>query len=169
MFQVSRYDPNTKFFSLTQISVLVSSIFSVFKEFKSNFELRLEEWKVIFDHMEPHTLTFPKPYHDITRFERMVILRCIRPDKIVPAVQQFVQGKKRKKKRKNLFARSRDAFVTRFFFKEKKKGLERLIRMKRENKKKEITIEISLYEERKKKTRYDPYTIVLFKIMETGI
>ncbi|KAG6798201.1 Dynein heavy chain 7, axonemal [Apis mellifera caucasica] len=61
-----------------------------FEEFKSNFEKHLDEWKIIFDHMEPHTITFPKPYEHISCFERIIILRCIRPDKVVPAVQKFV-------------------------------------------------------------------------------
>lgn len=97
--------------------------------------------------MEPHTLTFPKPYENISCFERMVILRCIRPDKVVPAVQKFVHGKKkRKKEKKNLFSKSRGVFVTRFFQKRerKKERLERLIRTKKENKKKEIDRNISL-------------------------
>lgn len=54
----------------------------------------LSGWKVVFDHMEPHTLQFPKPYEKLLPFQRMLVLRCIRPDKVVPAGQQFVEGRK---------------------------------------------------------------------------
>lgn len=54
----------------------------------------LNDWKAIFDHMEPHTLTFPAPYDKLNPFERIIVLRCMRPDKVVPAVQQFVEGEK---------------------------------------------------------------------------
>ncbi|KAF3425902.1 hypothetical protein E2986_08048 [Frieseomelitta varia] len=62
-----------------------------FEGFKNAFEEHLDGWKAVFDHMEPHTLTFPAPYDQLTLFKRMIVLRCIRPDKVMPAVQQFVE------------------------------------------------------------------------------
>ncbi|KOX76420.1 Dynein heavy chain 7, axonemal [Melipona quadrifasciata] len=62
-----------------------------FEGFKNAFEKNLDGWKAVFDHMEPHTLTFPAPYDQLTLFKRMIVLRCIRPDKVMPAVQQFVE------------------------------------------------------------------------------
>ncbi|XP_033175116.1 dynein heavy chain 7, axonemal [Bombus impatiens] len=62
-----------------------------FMGFQNAFETTLNDWKAIFDHMEPHTLTFPAPYDKLNPFERMIVLRCMRPDKVVPAVQQFVE------------------------------------------------------------------------------
>ncbi|CAK9814603.1 Dynein axonemal heavy chain 7 [Anthophora plagiata] len=62
-----------------------------FEGFKDSFTSNLNAWKFVFDHMEPHVLTFPAPYNELTPFERMLVLRCIRPDKVVPAAQQFVE------------------------------------------------------------------------------
>ncbi|XP_043287698.1 dynein axonemal heavy chain 7 isoform X2 [Venturia canescens] len=48
-------------------------------------------WKYVFDHKEPQSLTFPSPFHKISLFEKMLVLRCLRPDKVIPAVQLFVE------------------------------------------------------------------------------
>lgn len=53
----------------------------------------IDEWKRLFDHKEPHALSFPADWDKLNSFERMLVLRCIRPDKVVPAAQLFVEGK----------------------------------------------------------------------------
>ncbi|XP_015440426.1 PREDICTED: LOW QUALITY PROTEIN: dynein heavy chain 7, axonemal [Dufourea novaeangliae] len=62
-----------------------------FEGLKDSFTENVDAWKVVFDHMEPHTLLFPAPYGQFSPFERMLVLRCIRPDKLVSAVQNFVE------------------------------------------------------------------------------
>jgi len=64
----------------------------LFQGLKESFERDIDAWKELFDHKEPHILTFPEPWHTLTRFERLLILRCICPDKLVAAVQLFVEG-----------------------------------------------------------------------------
>ncbi|PSN56752.1 Dynein heavy chain 7 [Blattella germanica] len=50
-------------------------------------------WKAVFDSTEPHVAPYPEPWNSkLTQFQKMLVLRCIRPDKIVPAVQGFVQA-----------------------------------------------------------------------------
>ncbi|XP_043799961.1 dynein axonemal heavy chain 7-like isoform X2 [Apis laboriosa] len=49
-----------------------------------------KEWKELFDSREPQNADIPYPFHDVNLFKRLLILRCIRPDKIIPAVQNFV-------------------------------------------------------------------------------
>lgn len=34
----------------------------------------------------------PSPFDSLSQFEKLLILRCIRPDKIVPGVQNFVEA-----------------------------------------------------------------------------
>ncbi|KYN44278.1 Dynein heavy chain 7, axonemal [Trachymyrmex septentrionalis] len=62
-----------------------------FTGIRDSYTRNIDEWKKIFDHKEPHTTTFPAPWNKLSSFEKMLVLRCIRPDKIVPATQLFVQ------------------------------------------------------------------------------
>lgn len=49
-----------------------------------------EEWKRIYDSAWPHEEVLPQPWKFLQALERMVILRCLRPDKMVPAIQDFI-------------------------------------------------------------------------------
>jgi len=53
---------------------------------------RLENgWKKIYDSNEPQTVEVPGEWNTkLNHFQKIVVLRCIRPDKVVPAVQEFV-------------------------------------------------------------------------------
>jgi len=46
-----------------------------------------DAWKEWYDSNNPQDLPVPGPYQDINGLERLVILKCIRSDKVVPAVQ----------------------------------------------------------------------------------
>uniref|UniRef100_A0A8C3CSN0 Dynein axonemal heavy chain 3 n=1 Tax=Cairina moschata TaxID=8855 RepID=A0A8C3CSN0_CAIMO len=48
------------------------------------------KWKLIYDSVRPHEEKFPDSWSMLMGLDRMVILRCLRPDKIVPAVQEFI-------------------------------------------------------------------------------
>ena len=46
------------------------------------------QWKEVYDSVNPQDAKYPEPWQfKLTGLSRMVVLRCIRPDKIVPAVQ----------------------------------------------------------------------------------
>jgi len=46
------------------------------------------QWKEVYDSVNPQDAKYPEPWQlNLTGLSRMVVLRCIRPDKIVPAVQ----------------------------------------------------------------------------------
>ncbi|KAM6320279.1 dynein axonemal heavy chain 3 [Podargus strigoides] len=50
----------------------------------------LPKWKLIYDSVRPHEEDFPDAWNTLMGLDRMVILRCLRPDKIIPAVQEFI-------------------------------------------------------------------------------
>jgi dynein heavy chain len=48
-------------------------------------------WKVLYDSMEPQSEKLPEPWHDkFTPLQRMMIIRAFRPDKVVPAMTDYV-------------------------------------------------------------------------------
>lgn len=50
-----------------------------------------ELWKRIYDSLEPQSEPLPSPWSErLDSFQRIVLLRCIRPDKLVPAVTAYV-------------------------------------------------------------------------------
>ncbi|VDN12746.1 unnamed protein product [Dibothriocephalus latus] len=55
--------------------------------FQKSVTTRTNEWKAIYDNSAPQNMTFPEPFSKTRGLDRLVILRCLRPDKIVPAVQ----------------------------------------------------------------------------------
>ncbi len=51
----------------------------------------LDGWKVIYDSPNPHKETMPEPQQSaLSKFEKLLVLRALRPDKMIPAVQDFV-------------------------------------------------------------------------------
>ncbi|XP_011702284.1 PREDICTED: dynein heavy chain 7, axonemal-like isoform X3 [Wasmannia auropunctata] len=62
-----------------------------FEGIRESFSKAVGEWKKIFDSREPQKEPFPAPYDSLNLFERLLILRCLRPDKIIPAVQLLVE------------------------------------------------------------------------------
>ncbi|XP_052759353.1 dynein axonemal heavy chain 3 [Galleria mellonella] len=58
--------------------------------FKENFEKNIKAWKDFYDLSDPHENPLPAPYQDIKGIPKLIIFRCIRPDKLIPLVQQYV-------------------------------------------------------------------------------
>lgn len=58
--------------------------------FKDHVQSNISKWKMIYDSVRPQDETFPDEWQELTGISRMVILRCLRPDKMVPAVQEFI-------------------------------------------------------------------------------
>ncbi|XP_054464751.1 dynein axonemal heavy chain 12 [Anoplopoma fimbria] len=57
-----------------------------------------EDFKSIYDSKEPSNTPVPDPWcEQLNDLQKMIIVRCLRPDKIVPAVTKYVTGKLGKK------------------------------------------------------------------------
>ncbi|KAK0140700.1 Dynein heavy chain 3, axonemal [Merluccius polli] len=50
----------------------------------------ISQWKTIYDSGRPQEEQLPGQWGALAGMDRMVVLRCFRPDKLVPAVQQFI-------------------------------------------------------------------------------
>ncbi|XP_037940546.1 dynein heavy chain 3, axonemal-like [Teleopsis dalmanni] len=60
------------------------------KDFHKNFANNLKEWKAFYDLPSPQDAKFPAPYGTLTDMLRLIVLKCLRSDKIVPAVREFI-------------------------------------------------------------------------------
>lgn len=49
-------------------------------------------WKRIYDSPNPQTEPLPAPWSDLLdAFQKLVLIRCMRPDKVVPAMTAYVE------------------------------------------------------------------------------
>ncbi|KAF3429654.1 hypothetical protein E2986_08409 [Frieseomelitta varia] len=61
------------------------------EQLRQSFEMQTSHWKAYYDSSSPHMESFPHPFENETEsLKKLVILKCIRPDKIVAAVRMFV-------------------------------------------------------------------------------
>ncbi|GIY22668.1 dynein heavy chain 3, axonemal [Caerostris extrusa] len=49
-------------------------------------------WKEVYDSLNPHEIDYPVPFASLEGLYKMTVLRCLRPDKLIPAVQNFVSN-----------------------------------------------------------------------------
>uniref|UniRef100_A0A8C0ZKV4 Dynein axonemal heavy chain 12 n=1 Tax=Cyanistes caeruleus TaxID=156563 RepID=A0A8C0ZKV4_CYACU len=65
---------------------------------RSHVSENMGEWQKMYDSKEPHNFPLPEEFNDtLTELQKMIILRCLRPDKIGPAITIFVTEKLGKK------------------------------------------------------------------------
>uniref|UniRef100_A0A4X1VFN7 Dynein axonemal heavy chain 3 n=1 Tax=Sus scrofa TaxID=9823 RepID=A0A4X1VFN7_PIG len=60
------------------------------KGLMEHLEQNAHEWKFIYDSAWPHEEKFPGSWKLLQGLERLVILRCLRPDKMIPAIRRFI-------------------------------------------------------------------------------
>ncbi|XP_051173104.1 dynein axonemal heavy chain 7-like isoform X2 [Leptopilina boulardi] len=63
-----------------------------FQNIREEFTKNINDWRAFFDAKEPQLSIIPKPFHNLTKFQKLLILRCIRPDKVIPGIQDFVEA-----------------------------------------------------------------------------
>lgn len=56
------------------------------------FEADPAAWRPMYDSLEPHKVAMPGKFGGMELFKKLLITRCVRPDKVVPAVQEFVES-----------------------------------------------------------------------------
>uniref|UniRef100_A0A2K6A2H9 Dynein axonemal heavy chain 7 n=1 Tax=Mandrillus leucophaeus TaxID=9568 RepID=A0A2K6A2H9_MANLE len=62
-----------------------------FKTIRREFMHLKDGWKKVYDSLEPHHEVFPEEWEDkANEFQRMLIIRCLRPDKVIPMLQEFI-------------------------------------------------------------------------------
>nr|XP_014349786.1 PREDICTED: dynein heavy chain 3, axonemal [Latimeria chalumnae] len=58
--------------------------------FMDHVKENLLKWKTIYDSAKPHEEKFPDHWRTLSGMECLVVLRCFRPDKVIPAIQEFI-------------------------------------------------------------------------------
>ncbi|KAK5599306.1 Dynein heavy chain 3, axonemal [Crenichthys baileyi] len=71
--------------------IVMASKLPNLKEFFSHVRENIPKWKHLYDSAKPHEDQLPDQWDRLAGLNRMVIIRCIRPDKLVPAVQDFIE------------------------------------------------------------------------------
>jgi len=62
-----------------------------FKGFAENFYKNVGAWRTVFDSSDPPSAVFPDPWEKkLTIFQRITVIRCLRPDKLMQIIQKFV-------------------------------------------------------------------------------
>ncbi|KAJ3048328.1 Dynein heavy chain 7, axonemal, partial [Rhizophlyctis rosea] len=70
------------------------STLPAFRDFHQTFKNSVADWKHIFDSSEPQELPLPGVWKDqLNIFQKLLVLRCIRPDKMVAAIAIFIIDK----------------------------------------------------------------------------
>lgn len=65
-----------------------------YKGFDTFFVKNHKKFQEIFDHSEPHNAPFPSEWDDkLGYFQKMIVLKALRPDKMTLAIQNFVTEK----------------------------------------------------------------------------
>uniref|UniRef100_G1R661 Dynein axonemal heavy chain 1 n=1 Tax=Nomascus leucogenys TaxID=61853 RepID=G1R661_NOMLE len=71
--------------------ILALSNLPTFSSFSSDFVKHLSEFRVIFDSLEPHREPLPGIWDQyLDQFQKLLVLRCLRGDKVTNAMQDFV-------------------------------------------------------------------------------
>ncbi|XP_067117728.1 dynein axonemal heavy chain 7 [Osmerus mordax] len=64
-----------------------------FKNLRTDMARLKDKWKEVYDSPTPHHTPFPDEWQtNLGQFQKMLVIRCLRPDKVVPMVQEFVAG-----------------------------------------------------------------------------
>ncbi|KAA3677673.1 dynein heavy chain, axonemal, partial [Paragonimus westermani] len=60
------------------------------EDFMKDVKENTTTWKQMYDSMQPHKFAAPGKLSGLVGLEKLVVLRCIRPDKVIPGIQDFI-------------------------------------------------------------------------------
>jgi dynein heavy chain len=50
-----------------------------------------DQWRLLFDSSHPQEENLPEPYNSkLNSFQKIIVIKSIRPDKVIPAIQNYV-------------------------------------------------------------------------------
>lgn len=59
---------------------------------KNDFILNVEDWKSYYDLTDNENSKFPSPrFNKLSDFQRILIIRTIRPDNVIPVIMKFIK------------------------------------------------------------------------------
>jgi dynein heavy chain len=68
--------------------ILTLPVLPKFTKLAEEFERFLEDYKMVFDSPDPHKQPLPEHWNeDLDEFQKMLVLKCVRADKITNAMQ----------------------------------------------------------------------------------
>ena len=71
--------------------ILEISEFNCFHGFANDFSLHIDRWKEIWDSPDPQDQEFPGDWREkLTALQRVIILRILRPDKVISAMEKLI-------------------------------------------------------------------------------
>jgi dynein heavy chain len=73
--------------------IVLASELKGMEHFRESFVENINLWKECYDLSSPEEHPFPQPFDKVDDFEKLIIMKCIRADKIVHAVKQFIVEK----------------------------------------------------------------------------
>lgn len=74
----------------------MSRVLPAFKGFDTDFENYLQDWERIYNSQKPHSSKeiWPGQWNELSLFKKILVLRVIRPDKVIPAIQKLIKNDK---------------------------------------------------------------------------
>ena len=72
-------------------SLLSLSDLESFAGFEQSFSENTASYRAIFDSVQPQNVALPEPWNSkLDMFQKLLVLKCLRPDKLIEAIQSFV-------------------------------------------------------------------------------